>query len=252
MELPTVGPAGDPVQSIVDFFGRKAAGSSPLDHSRVTSEIVETSGVLESTSTPGGLSISCLNKARQSVRRPPAEGADAQEWVPGIEALLGIAAAAVFVDHSWALANGAFLWMGLVPGLGTWGVNVFFLVSGASFRADYSGESAVGDRRSTTTSGDSLDRSRLRRLSRLSPSSSFAYYAWVFQHVGPRQGVCEPDLHAVVDAGTLSGSNVDDSPSGLSTIDMMSYAVMPTSLTFSYRVLWLSQSLVVGGRGVGF
>ena len=42
MELPTAGPAGDPVQSIVDFFGSKPRAARLSDHSRVTSEIADT------------------------------------------------------------------------------------------------------------------------------------------------------------------------------------------------------------------
>ncbi len=61
---------------------------------------------------------------------PPVPPED-REWYPAIEALRGIAAAAVVVDHTWALSDGkASFGFGIVQGLGSWGVNIFFLLSG--------------------------------------------------------------------------------------------------------------------------
>src|SRR6202035_257050 len=96
------------------------------------------SGILESTSTPRwAIHLVSEEDASSTRAAPSAEGPDAREWFPGIEALRGIAAMAVVVDHSWALANGSQSFgLGIVPGLGTWGVNVFFLLSGFLL-ADY-------------------------------------------------------------------------------------------------------------------
>ncbi len=61
---------------------------------------------------------------------PPVPHQDRQ-WFPAIEALRGVAAAAVVVDHCWALSGGqASFGFGIVQGLGTWGVNIFFMLSG--------------------------------------------------------------------------------------------------------------------------
>ena len=62
-----------------------------------------------------------------------------------IEALRGVAAAAVVVDHCWALSGGkASFGIGIVQGLGTWGVNIFFMLSGYLLADSSSGSTDVG------------------------------------------------------------------------------------------------------------
>jgi len=57
--------------------------------------------------------------------------AENRTWFPGIEALRALAALAVVVEHCWALARGVpSFGFGIVPGLGNWGVDIFFLLSG--------------------------------------------------------------------------------------------------------------------------
>lgn len=52
-------------------------------------------------------------------------------WFPGIEALRGIAALTVVMHHSWSLSNQPhFPGYWAVEGFGTFGVNLFFLLSG--------------------------------------------------------------------------------------------------------------------------
>ena len=65
----------------------------------------------------------------------PAEAPDATSvsatWLPGIEALRGIAAGSVVLHHAWALGTSPeFFGSWLIKGFGSWGVDVFFLLSG--------------------------------------------------------------------------------------------------------------------------
>ncbi|MGI8684166.1 MAG: acyltransferase family protein [Acidimicrobiales bacterium] len=61
----------------------------------------------------------------------PAPAASPVGWMPGIEALRGLAAAAVVVFHMWALTSlPHFQGYEVVLGLGVWAVDLFFLLSG--------------------------------------------------------------------------------------------------------------------------
>ncbi|WP_369140011.1 acyltransferase family protein [Modestobacter versicolor] len=52
-------------------------------------------------------------------------------WLPGIDVLRGIASAAVVVHHTYSLANRPDVPGGtIVEGLGSWGVDLFFILSG--------------------------------------------------------------------------------------------------------------------------
>ena len=64
---------------------------------------------------------------------PPAaaDAAHGRTWMPGVEALRGLAATAVAVFHLWALTSApTFPGSRLIPGLGQWAVDLFFLLSG--------------------------------------------------------------------------------------------------------------------------
>jgi peptidoglycan/LPS O-acetylase OafA/YrhL len=179
-----------------------------------------------------------------------ADGPDAREWFPGIEALRGIAAMAVVVDHSWALANGSQSFgLGIVPGLGTWGVNVFFLLSGFLL-ADYFW--AGRGRRSVLEY-------YVRRFFRIAPAYYvvvgflfvfFADHTLLFSHIGLRQVFANLTFTQWLTPDTSSNLNIDGSLWTL-TIEMMLYAVMPF-LAFLISRRPILASLVVGGIGVGF
>lgn len=52
-------------------------------------------------------------------------------WYPGIEALRGVAALSVVAHHAWSLSNQPrFTGYWIIEGFGTWGVSLFFLLSG--------------------------------------------------------------------------------------------------------------------------
>jgi hypothetical protein len=62
---------------------------------------------------------------------PAAPVADANRFMPGIEALRGLATIAVVICHMWALTTASqFAGWQIVVGVGQWAVNVFFLLSG--------------------------------------------------------------------------------------------------------------------------
>jgi peptidoglycan/LPS O-acetylase OafA/YrhL len=180
----------------------------------------------------------------------PGESADGREWFPGIEALRGIAALAVVVDHSWALANGSYSFgLGIVPGLGTWGVNVFFLLSGYLL-ADYFW--AGRGRRSVLEY-------YIRRFFRIAPAYYvvvgflfvfFADHALLFSHVGVRQVIANATFTQWLTPGTSSNLNVDGSLWTL-TIEMLLYAAMPLLAFFIARRPVIA-SLALAGCGVGF
>ena len=83
-------------------------------------------------------------------------------WYPGIEALRGIAALTVVADHAWSLSNQPhFPGYWIVEGFGTFGVDLFFLLSGFllanTFWCDYRKNTAcaVFDRTSRARSARS-------------------------------------------------------------------------------------------------
>lgn len=52
-------------------------------------------------------------------------------WLPGIEALRGVAALTVVAHHSWSLSTmPRFHGFWVIEGFGDWGVNLFFMLSG--------------------------------------------------------------------------------------------------------------------------
>ena len=54
----------------------------------------------------------------------------AQSWMPGIEVIRGIAALVVVVHHMWSLSTmPRFRWYWMVEGFGSFGVNIFFVLS---------------------------------------------------------------------------------------------------------------------------
>ena len=82
---------------------------------------------------PAPLPSAPLRIARLPLPEPeaPARPSSTVGWMPGVEALRGLAALAVVVFHVWALSAGpAFPGHVLVLGLGVWAVDLFFLLSG--------------------------------------------------------------------------------------------------------------------------
>ncbi len=180
---------------------------------------------------------------------PPVPPED-REWYPAIEALRGIAAAAVVVDHTWALSGGkASFGFGIVQGLGTWGVNIFFLLSGYLL-ADF----FWVNRRGKTT----LE-FYIRRFFRIAPAYYvcvgllFFFYAQhnqVFSTQGVHQVLANASFTQHLFPGTESNLNVDGSLWTLS-IEMTLYLVMPL---LAFLIVWrpIVASLVLASIGVGW
>ena len=149
-----------------------------------------------------------------------------RQWFPAIEALRAIAAIAVVIDHCWALAGGsASFGFSIVQGLGTWGVNVFFLLSGYLL-VDY-----FWVNRNNKTSLEFY----VRRFFRIAPAYYvcvgilylfFAQHDAVFSMQGVKQVLANVTFTQHMFPATSSNLNVDGSLWTLS-IEMTLYLVMP-------------------------
>ena len=179
-------------------------------------------------------------------------GSEAGERVrlPTIEALRGIAAVAVVIDHSVALsgASESSGW-GWLLGLGTWGVSLFFLLSGYLL-ADY------------FWSGDgshSIGEFYARRFFRIAPAYYFliailflffATHSLLFSALGLRQVAAQLTFTQWLSPNTSSELNVDGSLWTL-TIEMILYVTMPIwAYLISKRPVVFSSLLIA--LGVGF
>ncbi len=176
----------------------------------------------------------------------PTEG---RQWYPAIEAMRGIAALAVVVDHCWALAGGSLDYgFGIVKGLGTWGVNVFFLLSGYLL-ADY-----FWVNRGRKTSLEFY----VRRFFRIAPAYYvcvgllflfFAQHDQVFSAQGLKQILANLTFTQHYFPSTSSNLNVDGSLWTLS-IEMTLYLVMPfLAWAIAKRPVLASLALVAVGVG---
>jgi len=180
---------------------------------------------------------------------PPVPPED-REWYPAIEALRGIAAAAVVVEHTWALSGGKTSFgFGIVQGLGAWGVNIFFLLSGYLL-ADF----FWVNRRGKTT----LE-FYIRRFFRIAPAYYvcvgllFLFYAQhdqIFSTQGVHQVLANATFTQHLFPNTEANLNVDDSLWTLS-IEMTLYLVMPL-LAFLIARRPIVASLALASIGIGW
>lgn len=96
---------------------------------------------------------------------PTSPGGEATSWMDGIEILRGVAALSVVFHHCWSLGTmPRFSGYQIVEGFGTWGVSLFFVLSGYLLVAFF-----WGPTRRTARSGDFL----IRRFFRLAPGYYF-------------------------------------------------------------------------------
>lgn len=170
-------------------------------------------------------------------------------WLPGIEALRGVAAFAVVVHHTWSLSTRPqFPGYWLVEGLGSWGVNLFFLLSGyllcAYFWLDKS-------RRSLRVYG-------LRRFFRIGPAYYvnitilfvfFAQYALVFSPQGVKQILANVTFTQYLFPATSSSFNVNGALWTL-TAEFFLYLFLPLmAIPFARRPVLTFVVLVSIGVG---
>jgi peptidoglycan/LPS O-acetylase OafA/YrhL len=179
---------------------------------------------------------------------PPVPAEDRQ-WYPAIEVLRGIAAVAVVIDHTWALAGGSpGFGFGLVAGLGSWGVDIFFLLSGY----------LLVDFFWVNRRGKSTLEFYVRRFFRIAPAYYvcigilylfFAQHDQVFSVQGMKQILANVTFTQHFFPATASNLNVDGSLWTLS-IEMVLYLVMPLfAYVISKRPVIACSVLVAIGVG---
>lgn len=189
-----------------------------------------------------------LTEADWGIEPPvPMEG---RQWYPAIEAMRGIAALAVVADHCWALAGGPMDYgFGIVKGLGTWGVNIFFLLSGYLL-ADF-----FWVNRGRKTSLEFY----VRRFFRIAPAYYvcvgllylfFAQHDQVFSMQGIKQILANLTFTQHFFPATASNLNVDGSLWTLS-IEMTLYLVLPF-LAWAIAKKPILASIGLAAIGVGW
>ena len=170
-------------------------------------------------------------------------------WYPGIEALRGIAALSVVVHHSWSLSNQPrFTGYWIVEGFGTWGVSLFFLLSGFLLA-----ETFWQDRPA------SLRIYAIRRFFRIAPAYYiniaflflfFASTGLLFSAQGAKQMATSFTFTHYLFPNTSSSLNVNGALWTL-TIEMMLYAFLPLMATAHKRAPMVTFLLLVAA-GVGW
>jgi peptidoglycan/LPS O-acetylase OafA/YrhL len=170
-------------------------------------------------------------------------------WLTGIEALRGVAALTVLAEHAWALSvdpirpGGAELPLyRLVGGLGSWGVLLFFMLSGYLL-ADTFWRTEKADLRVYA----------IRRFFRIAP----AYYVNVailflflaapgllFSSQGVKQVLANLTFTQHLSAGTTSSFNVNGALWTL-TIEMMLYLFLPLMALLVGRAPWSATILFI-------
>ncbi|MEI2766041.1 MAG: acyltransferase [Dermatophilaceae bacterium] len=170
-------------------------------------------------------------------------------WFPGIEALRGIAAMAVVVHHSWSLSNQPrFRGYWIVEGFGTFGVDLFFLLSGFLLSETFWKPQRA-----------SLRVYAIRRFFRIAPAYYvnvvilflfFANTSILLSKQGLRQTVMSGTFMQYLFPDTSSSLNVNGALWTL-TIEVMLYAFLPF-MALSFRASPRLAFLVFVGVGVGW
>lgn len=173
-----------------------------------------------------------------------------QGWLPGIEALRGIAALSVVVHHSWSLSTRPqFPGYWIVEGFGSWGVNLFFLLSGYLLCAYFW---RPRDERSLRIYG-------VRRFARIAPAyyvnivilfTFFAQYSLLFSEAGVKQVLANATFTQYLFPSTSSSLNVNGALWTL-TAEFFLYLFLPLmALPFSRWPIATFTALL--GIGVGW
>lgn len=170
-------------------------------------------------------------------------------WLPGIEALRGVAALTVVAHHSWALSTmPRFHGSWVVEGLGDWGVNLFFMLSGYLLADTFWREKPAD-----------LRVYGLRRFFRIAPAYYanlailFLFFAGsqnVFSEQGKKQILASLTFTHFLFPGTSSSLNVNGALWTL-TIEMMLYAFLPI-MALAVRRAPVPALLTLVAIGVGW
>lgn len=170
-------------------------------------------------------------------------------WYPGIEALRGVAALSVVAHHSWSLSNQPrFPGYWVIEGMGTWGVNLFFLLSGFLLADTFWRERRA-----------SMRVYAVRRFFRIAPAYYvnlavlflfFASPGLLFSAQGERQLLTSFTFTHYLFPDTSSSLNVNGALWTL-TIEMMLYAALPI-MALSFKKLPAITFLALVAIGVGW
>jgi peptidoglycan/LPS O-acetylase OafA/YrhL len=172
-----------------------------------------------------------------------------KKWLPGIEALRGVAALTVVFHHSWSLSSmPRFPGYWLVEGFGNWGVSLFFMLSGYLLA-----ETFWQERRAD------LRVYAIRRFFRIAPAYYvnltilFLFFArthQVFSEQGAKQVVASYSFMQYLTPGTSSSLNVNGALWTL-TIEMLLYAFLPI-LALAVRFAPVISLVTIAGIGIGW
>ena len=165
-------------------------------------------------------------------------------WLPGIEALRGVAALTVVAHHSWSLSNmPRFPGFWVIEGFGLWGVNLFFMLSGYLL-ADTFWRERRADLRVYA----------IRRFFRIAPAYYvniallflfFASTRLTFSDQGKKQILANATFTHYLFPGTSSSLNVNGALWTL-TIEMMLYLFLPVMALMVRFQPWVATGLLVG------
>lgn len=169
-------------------------------------------------------------------------------WLPGIEALRAIAALSVVLHHCWSLSTQPrFGGYEIVEGFGSWGVGLFFLLSGYLLGEWFWRPAGPGHTRAFY----------LRRIFRIAPAYYvnvavlylfFAVHSQVFSSQGVKQIAANVTFTQYLFPTTSSNLNVNGALWTL-TIEMILYLCMPV---MALAVKWRPYLATVVMSGIGF
>jgi len=171
-------------------------------------------------------------------------------WLPGIEALRGVAALTVVAHHSFSLSSeytkapqDRFTLAWVIDGFGQWGVMLFFMLSGYLL-ADTFWRAQPADLRVYA----------IRRFFRIAPAYYvnlvllflfFGAHKLVFSEQGARQFLANATFTHWLFPGTASSLNVNGAWWTL-TIEMLLYAFLPLMALLVRFNPWIGTAVLVG------